>query len=132
MPSEVGGRFDGQQFALKSQSQVWVVVRLDSNIAGEFKLFHRDANAAHWNELASGRGSMSIRIDQAASTLRFDSLRWLILCAPLKSGTFPVFVQLFQGSQLDGFTELTRIARYDVTVGAGHELELVNDFLTIS
>jgi hypothetical protein len=131
VPQQVSGKFGGATVALVSNDPVWFVVKVDSNLASEFRLFHRDAGSQQWHVIASGKSSMSIRVDQAVADLRLDTLGWIILCSPLNAGTFPVFVQLFQGNQGTGFTPITRVAQYDVTVGSTNAFQPIDDTVTL-
>lgn len=132
VPQASSGPFNGAQVPLISDDPLWFVVKVDSNLFAEFTLYHRDAGANQWNNIAWGRGSMSVRVDQAIQSLRLDSLGWIILCSPLNAGTFPVFVQLFQGTEATGFMPVTRIAQYDVTVGASSALQPINDTIKLA
>ena len=123
----VGGPFNGEPVPLVAQDSLWFVIRVNSNLRAQYILFHRDANSPEWKEIASGKGSGSQRVDQAIGNLRLDSLGWIVVCAPLNSGTFPVHVQLFQGSETTGFMPISRIAQYDVTQGAGSALQPIKD-----
>lgn len=131
VPPQVGGKFGGATAALVSGDPVWFVVKVDSNLAVEFRLFHRDVSSQQWNVIATGRSSMSIRVDQAVADLRLDTLGWIILCSPLNAGTFPVFVQLFQGNQGTGFTPITRVAQYNVTVGSSNAFQPIDDTVSL-
>lgn len=128
----VGGHFNGGQAQLVSQDPLWFVIRVNSNLRAQFILFHRDVNAQDWKEIASGKGSGSQRVDQAIGDLRLDSIGWIVVCTPLNAGTFPVHVQLFQGTETTGFTPITRVAQYDVTLGATNALQTINDTVKLA
>jgi len=131
VPQTIDGRFDGTQVPLISQDPLWFVIRVNSNLRAQFILFHRDVNAQEWKEIASGKGSGSQRVDQAIGDLRLDSIGWIVVCTPLNAGTFPVHVQLFQGTEATGFTPITRIAQYNVTLGAANALQTINDTIRL-
>jgi hypothetical protein len=131
VPQTNAGAFAGAQIALVSNDPLWFVLKVDSNLFAEFTLYHQDAGSNRWNDIAWGRGSMSVRVDQAVQSLRLDALGWIILCSPLNAGTFPVYVQLFQGTEATGFVPVSRIAQYDVTVGPSNALQPVNDTIKL-
>lgn len=127
----VSAGFGGEAVPLISQEPVWFVVKVDSNLYAEFRLYHKDAGRQHWQGIASGKGSMSVRIDQAVADLHLDTLGWIILCSPLNEGTWPVYVQLFQGTDATGFKPITRIAQYNASVGASNALHPIDDTISI-
>ena len=128
----ITGPLGGAQAALVSSLPLWFALRADSNLFLQFTLFHRDVTSQQWTEFARGRGSMSVRVEQPTDSLRADSIGWIVLCSPLNAGTFPVHVQLFQGTDASGFAPITPVVKYNVNVGAGHVFEPINDFVRLS
>jgi hypothetical protein len=130
MPDEITGPVNGAAVEYSgSGGDVYWSWNVDDNIDPAFKLTHRDKSSGTTSLIGSGVKPSSVHVDFGVDGLDGDQLRWKILCLPLNAGTFPVVVQLFQGSEASGFTKLTPVIRYDVTVGGNSPESTINDWI---
>jgi hypothetical protein len=115
----VKGPVNGLKIALKQAGgDVYWSWAIDDNIDPAFKLFHREAGSADEVEIASGVKPCAVHVDFGVDGLQGDALLWRILCLTLNAGTWPLYVQLFQGSP-GAYTPISDVIQYDVTVGDG-------------
>lgn len=119
------GPVNGAKVKLESGDVYWSFA-VDDNLDPAFKLMHQEEGSNDKILIAKGTKPSAVRVDFGVNGLEGDKLHWRILCLPFNAGTFPVYVQLFQGS--DGnYDPISDVIQYDVTVGPGGKI--VTDFI---
>ena len=113
------GPFNGATIQIDpAKGDVFFTWAADDNLQVAFKLIHVDGGTE--TLIASGTKPCAVHVDFGLNGVAGDHLKWRILCLPLNAGTWPVYVQFFQGTQEAGYNPITDTAEYNVTVGPGN------------
>lgn len=88
----------------------------DSNLRVAFSLKHTDSITGFVTIIQQGQSPSAVHVDFGVNDLRGDTLAWDFLCKPLNAGTWPVYVQFFQGTQATGYQPISAVIQYDVKV----------------
>ena len=88
----------------------------DPRLDISFKVFHTgDGKAA---QIAYGTRPSAVQVDFGHDSIDGHLLWWEFTCraAGGHAGSWPVFVQFFQGTREKGYEAVSRVIRYDVSV----------------
>jgi hypothetical protein len=113
----------------KNRGAIYWSWSADDNIAVAYKLFRAESGESTEEQIASGTRPAAVHVDFGTNGLDGDRLRWKFLCKPLSTGTFPVYVQFFQGTEAAGYSPVSDVYQYDVKVGPG--AKIVEDFIVL-
>ena len=118
--NEKKGPVDGAAVAYaQGGGDVFWTCSADPRLDISFKVFHTgDGKAA---QIAYGTRPSAVQVDFRVAEIDGHLLWWEFQCraAGRSAGTWPVFVQFFQGTMEKGYQAISRVIRYDVTVSPG-------------
>ena len=118
MAETIKGPVNGATIAIDPDAgNVYWTWSADDNLDVAFKLFHHDAASTGKTTVAQGVKPSAVHVDFGLNGVAGDKLSWRILCMPLNAGTWPVYVQLFQGTEESGYRPISEVIQYDVVVG---------------
>ncbi len=107
---------------------VYWTYAVDDHIDPAFNLRHTESATGQITTIAQGTKPGAIQIDFGVNGLTGDKLRWKILCLPLGTGRWPIYVQFFQGTQATEYLPISGVIEYTVDLSTAPS-ETVNDFI---
>lgn len=112
----------------KDGGEVYWTWSADDNMKVAFRLYHTEPNEEEGKPIATGTKPSAQRIDFGLNGLDADTLAWEFKCSRLNEGTFPLWVQFWQGTQASGYKPISKVIEYDIDLTSKVSI-IVEDFI---